>query len=337
MHIVVFRFSAMGDVALCLPVLKSLLALNPQLRITLVTRKNFAFLFKEVERLQVVAADLAGAHKGLSGLYKLSQKIKKMGHIDYVCDLHQVLRTHVLNLFFGLKVLKMNKGRSEKKNFIQNKTLKPLKHTTERYLDVFRTLPLKLPSSMAELVQFGFSPDEVTPKLDSYLNELSSDKIIGFAPFAKHMSKTWPLDYVENFLALMQKHNTQILLFGGPGEEQKKLELLAGKYQNTKCVAGMFSMTEEMSLMKRLRIMIVMDSANMHFATLCHTPIISIWGGTHPNLGFAPIDTKSEILQVDLACRPCSAFGRGDCPEAHFKCMREITPERLFQLVQSKI
>jgi len=328
----------MGDVALCLPVLKAALALNPKLQITLVTRKNFTFLFKEVERLQVVAADLGGSHKGFKGLYKLAQEIKALGQIDYICDFHQVLRTHLLNLFFyKYKVLKINKGRAEKKRFIQNKDLTPLKHTTERYLDVFRKTSIKLPVTVEELAQYGYGPDELTPKLQTYLAQLQNTKLIGFAPFAKHMSKTWPLEYVESFLAQIQKHDVKVLLFGGPGDEQTKLATLASKFSHVECVAGMFSMPEEMILMKRLSLMIVMDSANMHFATLCQTPIISIWGGTHPNLGFAPIDPRAEILQVDLPCRPCSAFGRADCPERHFKCMRETTPEKLYLTVKNKI
>lgn len=338
MHIVVFRFSAMGDVALCLPVLRSILALNPSLKITLVTRKNFSFVFENVERLNIVKADLGGAHKGFLGLYRLSLEIKKTGAIDYICDLHQVIRTHILNtMFFGFKIFKIDKGRAEKKKFIKNKERITLKHTAERYLDVFRNIPIKVPKSLNEINQFGFTNDQKSQKLDDFFSSIKHPKIIGFAPFAKHFTKTWPVDYVEDFLSRMRQDEVTVLLFGGPGEEQKKLELLSAKFANVISIAGSFSMAEELTLMKKLSLMIVMDSSNMHFATLCQIPIVSIWGGTHPDLGYAPIDLNAKILQVELSCRPCSPFGRADCPAEHFKCMKDILPVKLYHLVMESL
>jgi len=56
MKVLVYRFSAMGDVALCLPVLKSVVALNSEVEITFVTRRAFAFLFENIPMLNIVIA-----------------------------------------------------------------------------------------------------------------------------------------------------------------------------------------------------------------------------------------------------------------------------------------
>ena len=46
--IIVFRLSAMGDVSLTVPVIKGVLDANPELEITLVTRKFFAPFFYNI-------------------------------------------------------------------------------------------------------------------------------------------------------------------------------------------------------------------------------------------------------------------------------------------------
>jgi ADP-heptose:LPS heptosyltransferase len=108
----------MGDVALCLPVLKAALLLNPKLEITFVTRQEFVFLFREIPRLHTIGVNFNQEYKGILGLYKLSKMLKSIGTFDYICDLHQVMRTHILNfLFLGTKCFKLDKGRLEKKYF----------------------------------------------------------------------------------------------------------------------------------------------------------------------------------------------------------------------------
>jgi ADP-heptose:LPS heptosyltransferase len=76
MRVLVLRFSSLGDVALCLPALKSVLAQNPSLEITFVTRKAFAPLFQDLARTQIEFLQPDSEHKGLPGLYRLFKELK---------------------------------------------------------------------------------------------------------------------------------------------------------------------------------------------------------------------------------------------------------------------
>ena len=88
-------------------------------------------------------------------------------------------------------------------------------------------------------------------------------------------------------------------------------------------------------LMSHLDVMISMDSANMHFASLVNTPVVSIWGATHPYAGFMGWGQKPHnAVQIDLACRPCSIFGNKPCLRGDLACLRTISPEMVYERVK---
>ena len=88
---------------------------------------------------------------------------------------------------------------------------------------------------------------------------------------------------------------------------------------------------EELDFMKELNLMVAMDSANLHLATMVGTPTVSVWGATHPKAGFAP--EKSVIVQKDLECRPCSIYGNAKCKFGDIRCMTLIEPEEIVDTV----
>jgi ADP-heptose:LPS heptosyltransferase len=112
-HLLVFRFSSMGDVAMTLPVVKQLLQQYPKLSVTFVSDKKFSALFENIPRLSFYATDLKGKYKGFGGLLHLFNDLKKIKNISAVADLHDVLRTRVLGALFqasGKKLARIDKG-----------------------------------------------------------------------------------------------------------------------------------------------------------------------------------------------------------------------------------
>ncbi|MDN5200527.1 glycosyltransferase family 9 protein [Fulvivirgaceae bacterium BMA10] len=346
MHLLVLRFSAMGDVALAAPVMKSLLQKNPDLQITFVSQKHFEPFFSEIPRLRFYPIELKNKHKGINGLYRFQKKLKKEIDFDFVIDLHSVIRTRILCFFLslsGLKYFRIDKGRKEKRRLVRrkNKQLKPLKHTTERYLDVFKSLELNLPSSNLPNIT---APKSALVSLQENLNQLidsSKDKWwIGIAPFARHREKTLPLTTIAKLIQLLNSElNTKILLFGGGKDEIQQLETLHQSYPYTINVAGKLSLSEELTLMQQLDVMISMDSSNMHMASLLGTNVVSVWGATHPFAGFGTVGKNElNVIQVstqELPCRPCSVFGNKPCWRKDHACMERITPVEVLDKVKS--
>jgi len=307
MKLMLFRFSAMGDVAMTVPVIKTLLDTYPELEIIMVSRPFFAPLFKDLPRLKFIGVDLKTSYKGLPGLYRLFRELKQY-QPRAIADLHDVLRTKILRFFFktaGYKVAVINKGRQEKKALTrsQNKILKPLPTTHERYADVFRKLGWAL-----DLKNYKPQYPELSVQVALFLENFKDKKIIGIAPFAAHPGKEYPLKKTKELIRLILQKNEKvdILLFGGGNIEKQKLDELE-KINRNRIVnlAGVFSFEEELQIISRLALMLSMDSGNGHLAAIFGVPVITIWGLTHPFAGFTPFNQPDEYQIIpDLKTFP---------------------------------
>ena len=90
--------------------------------------------------------------------------------------------------------------------------------------------------------------------------------------------------------------------------------------------------------MSTLDIMISMDSANMHLASLVGIPVVSIWGATHPYAGFMGWGQSIDnAIQIDLPCRPCSIYGNKPCMRGDYACLKNISPEQIVEKVEAVI
>ena len=345
-HILVIRLSAMGDVAMVVPVLRAVVEQHPDVKITVVSRAFFKPLFDEVKNVNFYEADVKGKHKGIFGLYKLYRELKDL-QPDAVADLHNVLRTKILRFFFSLKRINtaiIDKGRAEKKALtrVENKVFKQLKTSHERYADVFRGLGFTIDLANPEFPKSKNLPQSPPFPLGSpETSGGDGKKWIGIAPFAQHDSKMYPLDLIEKvILKLSKKNQYKILLFGGGEQEINALKKLENQFENTILVAGKLSFTEELQVISNLDMMLSMDSANAHLAALQGIKTITLWGGTHPFAGFSAFNQPAahQILP-DLEKYPklpCSIYGNIIC-EGYQDVMRSILPETVVEKIVNTI
>ena len=151
---------------------------------------------------------------------------------------------------------------------------------------------------------------------------------------------------MEQVVALLSAEGT-VILFGGKGKEEDTMRAWAQKYNNVFLakdpeVAGISGVSSspnaglsyELDLMRRLTVMLSMDSANMHLASLVGTRVVSIWGATHPYAGFLGWQQSPEdCIQLDMPCRPCSIYGNKPCIYKDHRCMTQIKPETIVKAV----
>jgi ADP-heptose:LPS heptosyltransferase len=346
-HLVVLRFSAMGDVVLLTPVVKAFTQHYPDAKITIVTRPKFSVFFHNLDRVECLAADVDKTFTGFSGLWKLSQEIKKL-HPDFVLDVHDHLRTRMLSFFLrlsGITVVRFNKGRKAKKLLTQKdkKDFVPLQHTVERYQQVFSQIGFPFDIKKEKHLSASSIPDQL---VEDFLQKEKANKQetwIGVAPFAMHASKIWPVHlYHQLFSILLKEKNYRFFLFGGGAKEVAFFETLKEAFPaNVSIVAGQLKLTQELQLMQQLQLMLCVDSSNMHLASLLQVPLLSIWGGTHTATGFGPYqytqDAIIEINRATLPCRPCSVFGKEKCYRGDFACLNLITPQMVADRITSAL
>lgn len=314
------------------PVLRQVLAQHPQLHITLVSTPFMQPLFNNIERLHFYGADVKGKHKGIAGLYRLYRTLKRMQVFSGIADLHNVLRTKLLRSFFtfsAIPTVAIDKGRKEKRELTrpQHKVLRPLKSTFERYADVFAALgvPVKLNREEGVIKM----PVDVLA-----LKEQHTRIVIGIAPFAKHEEKRYPLEKMKEVIRLLLQHGIfKMFLFGGK-EDAVVLSQWEQELAGVQSMAGKMSFERELHAISQLDLMISMDSANMHLASLYGVPVVSVWGGTHPWLGFYGWGQAPEnAVQVPLECRPSSVFGNKKCPRGDLACLNLISPLVIYETV----
>ncbi|MGL4631488.1 MAG: glycosyltransferase family 9 protein [Leadbetterella sp.] len=333
MRILIVRFSAMGDVAICYPLLKALTETHPEHEFHFVTKKNFLPIFQDLENIHVHGLDLKKEYSGIGGILKLARFTNRLKPEVFI-DLHDVLRTQALSFFYKVQfkpVFIIDKGRKEKKDLIRNNSFFKLKTTLLRYLEVTQKANLLLDLPLEELEK----------KVNQSIKKPSHrDTIhIGIAPFAAHQPKIWPIQNWMTVLEAFKGQNIQFHFFGGGESEKNQVQGLVSKYPNALNTIGQYSFSEELQKMTQLDLMISMDSGNMHLAYLQGIPVWSIWGATHSHAGFALPETEKyhrfEISKEDLPCRPCSIYGNKPCFRGDNACMNMIEPTLVIEKIRS--
>lgn len=317
-HFLVIRLSALGDVAILAPVLKAFALANPDAHFTVAAPPLLQPLFADIPN-----TDFLGVKKKQSAR-TIYLQLKSVG-ADTVADMHHVNRVNRALLLLQLDALlhlhplhisRIHKGRLSRWLFLRHLRTTPRKPQSERYADVFRHLGLKSTSVQSD---------------NQHLT--SNTKLIGIAPFAQHKGKIWPFENTYRLALMLAEKGYTVYLFGSK-EEAPQLEELSNKHPNINSLAGKQSFTEELEIIRSLSLMVSMDSANMHFASAVGTPVVSIWGATHPDFGFYGWrQDRSNALCANLKCQPCSAFGNRPCRYGDYRCLATITPET----VMSKI
>lgn len=339
-NLLLIRFSAMGDVALLTPVIQAFTNRYPNVHITVVTRLKFAVFFTQLSNVRVVGADVSGRHKGLAGLFRLFQELRKTDPFDLLVDANGNLRSAVLKRLFrmaGVPSVTIDKGRADKKALTrrEDKDRHPLPHSVERYAHLFETagFPVQSPAGWPP-TSFSFEPTSAAEtELSAFLKRHHlppGERWLGIAPFAQHLQKMWPFERFGPLLEqLCADQPVRVFLFGGGSSEIAQLETLRRRFPQVVVVAGQLSLSAELSLIYRLAGMLCMDSGNMHLAALSGVPVLSIWGATHTDAGFGPWGQGDDaIIQVPtdvLTCRPCSVFGNLPCWRGDLACLNDIS------------
>lgn len=315
-HVLILRLSALGDVAMTVPVIYSAANQYPNVRFTVVTRPFFRRIFINApSNIDFISFDPKTEHKGFRGLMKLIKQLKKL-RITAVADLHDLLRTRLIALAFrlgGTPIATVDKNRSERNKLTKEKSRAFQRNYIDRYADVFARLGLP-----------------ITVNFKTLLTADVPRSGVGIAPFARYETKTYPPEQMEEVARQLTAAGHRVTLFGASGEEQKQLEEWTERNPSLRCLAGQLPIEEEIKEMSRLKVMVTMDSANMHLASLVATQVVSVWGSTIPQCGFLGYGQSADsAVWLDLKCQPCSVAGLPECPLGHSACLKTLSPVQI--------
>lgn len=325
-HVLVYRLSALGDVAMTIPAIYSCARRWKDTTFHVVTTAFCAQMFVNAPA-NVVLHPLempVTTWRVLKALHKMK--------IDAVADLHNVLRSWIVDSMFwlrGKRVQVLPKRRQERYEILHEKMRS--QPFVMRYFEVFKHLGL--PCEPAFTTLFNEQPPlPVEMKKDG-------EQWIGIAPYARYENKTYPLEKMQEVVkCLAEKPNVRIFLFGARGEQADGLKQWEQLSPRVHSMAGRFTLNEEMALMAHLDVMVSMDSANMHMASLVGTRVVSVWGSTTPACGFLGWGQHIQnAVCANIDCQPCSIGGSNQCKQGNIACMAAIKPDAIVQTVCSLI
>jgi len=159
----------------------------------------------------------------------------------------------------------------------------------------------------------------------------SVQPIIAFMPGAEYgPAKQWPAEYYSLLAGRLIGQGFQVWIFGS--ENERRLgEEIASPHAGVHNLCGRTRLEEVIDLMAATRLAVSNDSGLMHVAAAVDIPVVAIYGSSSASFT-PPLTEKKSILSRDLECSPC--FERR-CPLGHYRCLRDIKPEQVLELVAS--
>jgi ADP-heptose:LPS heptosyltransferase len=334
-NVLVIRLSVLGNVAMTIPVLYPVCKANPDTRFIMLTKKWPASMFHDrPANLKVVDFDVNENHRGLFNLLKLSKQLYKLYDIDAVADLHNVSGTWIIDGYMkahGAPVARLDREKPKRRALVNHRTTEPVTPIHDRYRNVFKQLGFEAPDNFTHLYDGRDWP--VSPIV---FEKEPGQRWIAISPFSSHRQKAYPLEQMEKVIAeLCKRENYWIFLMGGGKTEKIALRAIARKYKNVVSMAEVkHTFIDEFALFAKCDLMLTMESANMHLASLVDLQAMTVWGPTSPACGYLGYNQIVEDdIQLDMDCRPCSITGDKPCKYGDFPCLKNIPPEDIVQHV----
>lgn len=339
-RILVLRLSSLGDIILTTPFLKILRKNFPDSQIDYCTKSEY----KEILEFNPNINNIIEVDNNIdfAGLKQLRKKLQSNSY-DLVFDLHNNLRTFYLKLFLRFKTNLFVFRKYSFRKFLLVKfkinRLKNLPPIAERYISTLNNLK-EINLSQNDLHPEIYTNPETEKKASEILNKLKipgGKKLICIVPAAKHFTKTYPAEYFTKLILKLGDEYSFLLV--GKGNDEKAIDKITSNTgKNVYDLCNKLSLSELTALMKKCTFVISGDTGPMHIAEAIGVPLIMIAGSSVMEFGFYPQSENSSVIEnTGLSCRPCSHIGRESCPKGHFKCMKEILPEVIYNKITSAI
>lgn len=319
--ILLIRFSSIGDIILCSPIIR---AVKQQLgaEVHFLTKRSFADVLRHNPHFD----QLHLLHENFNELIGTLQS----EGFTKVIDLHKNLRSKRVIRAIGVPSVSFDKINIEKWLCVNLKINRlPDKHIVDRYFEGLTELGLTNDAKGLELF--------LGPNVESRYSTLATaynlpKPYVSIAIGATYFTKRVPNDIL---IDIISQCPLPCVLIGGPAEKEDGI-LIAQKSKAIN-VVGAVSLLESALIIQHSRLLLSPDTGMMHFGAALGTPIISFWGNTIPGFGMYPYmdETDYKIVEnKDLSCRPCSKLGHDSCPKGHFKCMKDINISEVIEHIR---
>lgn len=163
------------------------------------------------------------------------------------------------------------------------------------------------------------------------------NKFVVFAPGAAHDTKRYDVDKLAEAALMLYEEEKVGIVWAMTDENIEKSDILQ-KIPHAHFLSLLNCDIQQLTaIISKACLTVANDSGITHISSSVNTPVIALFGPTHPVLGFAPRGMFDQVIHVNEPCRPCSLHGQDACFREHRFCFDRIEPERIFNLAQYKL
>ena len=328
MKILIIRLSSFGDVLLTGFLIRNIRQSMPEAELYFLTKKSMLPLVEFNPNLTKVFTYETEKSKRKV----LISEIKKL-ELDWVLDLQSNLRSIPFRSL-AKNYSSFRKNRLKRFGYVHFKTPFNQLPVPLRYFETAKQLNISDDQSGIDC----FIPVTIENRMQTMFRNWQNQSVspvFFIAAGAKHFTKRYPSDYYVQIIQsiLLDFPDAGFILLGGQDEMETAAEIKKPFLSNSRIwnASGAFSLLESSALLKQCTAGFTNDSFLMHTAAALQIPVVSFFGSTTPQLGFAPFRAPSLIIEdKNLSCRPCTHIGRNSCPKKHFQCMMNLEPSRVY-------
>jgi heptosyltransferase-2 len=325
----VVQTSFLGDVVLTTPLIAALAQRGPV--DVVATQAGAQILANNPMIRQIVVYQKRDSDRGLAGFVRLSRRLRSERYqIAYLAQ--GSFRSAALTLTAGIRHRVGFDTSDGKALYTERVRYRPDLHHAERLWSLAYS-DCADPPSRDQITPRLFPGDDDKRTVTTLLQEgRIGEHFVALAPGSAWGTKRWPF-YPELGVKVAQQF--PVVVVGGRDDESAGnmivSQLPPGRGLN---LAGRLSLLGSAELIGRAAALVGNDSAPQHFASAMGTPTVTIFGPTTSAFGFGPLAPRSEPMgTADLACRPCHRHGPRQCPLGHWRCMRELSSEQVYEVL----
>jgi heptosyltransferase-2 len=326
MEILIIQTAFIGDIALSIFFANELKQYFPDCKINFISTEigcEILKCFKFIDKPIIFSK--YNKHKGLKGINKLAKELNDTKY-DYIFSLHRSFRTAIL----VSKIKAKQKVGFDKNSlsFLLDKKIKYDRfiHEVERNRQCLSVFPV-----FNEKIDYLKYVEKNISDFNFITNVIDTNfqKPVLIAPSSVWETKKWDKNYFVELTNKLKQNGEDIYLIGG--KEDKEVCNYIAEKSGVHNLSGQTSIPQILELIRNSKLVITNDSAPTHFASLFNIPTITIYGPTSPIFGFYPLAEKSVFIEdKSLFCHPCSIHGGKICPRKTMQCMKNITPEIVY-------
>lgn len=333
-RIIVIQTAFLGDIVLTSPFLESLRLKYPKSEIFFVTTPAGASLLEPNPwNIRFLPYDKRGKDSGVVGFLRMVRKLRNLKAQRVYC-LHRSFRSALLAKASGAQVWGFKESSAPQlieKQFSRKK----FEHEVEKNHSV-----LEIAEAPPYPTLFLTEEDKLQA-----VKLIPNEPYIAMAVSSVWATKRWPED---KFAALIhkisQESGLRTVLVGSKEDQQvadRVIEIYRSLPQTGAAepinLAGKTSLGALKAVLAKSELTVSNDSSPLHIAAAFARPVVGIFGPTTKEIGFFPFTPpgKSAVAELKgLECRPCGLHGHDACPLGHFRCMKDLDSQSVFDEVK---